>query len=660
MENINKLNKIYELVKSLNLASDSYYNGTTEIMSDKEYDRLYDELSRLEHETGYIMASSPTQKVGFEVKDELEKVRHETPLLSLDKIQNDMSRVEKFISKGDCVFMLKGDGLTTKITYINGELTYGSTRGDGDIGSDISHNIKTYKNIPKTINFKGTLEVTGESVILLDDYNFINSKIENPKDRFSNQRSMASGSVKQLNSEIASKRNIMFLTFGLLKAIDENGNAIVFETVMQQFEFLSKLGFYIIPHVFVKKDFDELENVMEALKQHAENEGFPIDGIVIKYNDIEYGNSLGRTIKFPLNAIAFKFEDEVFETKYIQTEWNTSRTGQINPTALFESVEIDGTDVESATLHNVSFFNGLEFGKGDNIYVYKANQIIPKIKDNLTRSNTEEIPKKCKVCGCDTEIRTLKTADVLYCTNEDCIARKISQFTHFVSKSAINIDGLSEATLEKFVNKGFIKSFVDIFKLEQYKKEIISMKGFGLKSYNNLIKSIEKAKKVKLSNFLFSLGIKEIGSGTSKLICKHLGNSLDCIQMACVEDFEKIDGIGHVTAKSLSEWMRNENNKILINEILEFVEFEVEEINNNAENKLEGMTFVITGDVHLFKNRDELKAKIEQLGGKVTGSVSKKTNYLINNDVESTTGKNKKAKELDVKIINEEDFMKMI
>ncbi|AEB77235.1 NAD-dependent DNA ligase LigA [Clostridium botulinum] len=645
-----KTQRVKELIKELNQASDKYYNSDETVMTDKEWDDKFDKLKQLEQDTGIILSNSPTQKVGYEVKSKLDKVVHNIPLKSLGKTKS-IGDLNKFIGSNEVIIMDKGDGLTCELIYENGQLLQGSTRGNGEIGEDITHNVKTFKNIPLQIDFKGYLKLSGESVILDEDFELINSKLDD-EDKYSNSRNLVAGSVRQLDSNICDKRNVKFYAFSLLEC-----EGVDFITKEEQLEFLSRLGFETIEYIKYNNS-EDLEQVISKMQKSAYEKGFPIDGLVFAYNNIEYANLLGDTLHHPLHSIAYKFYDEEYETQYITTEWQVSRTGMINPVARFKPVEIEGSVVERATLHNLDYFEDLKLGQGDTIKVIKANQVIPKVMSNDTMSNTEIIPTECPVCGGKTEEKLLKTARVLICNNPECSAKHISRITHYCSRNAMNIDGLSEKTIEKFVNLGYLKDIDDIYKLEQYKEEIINIDGLGTKSYNNMIEAIEKSKYCKLENFIFALGVPNVGLGTAKLLVKQF-KSIDKIMNCNLTEIYGIEGIGDVVGSEIYNYFIINTDSInLVNKLLKFIDFE--EVKESSSNKLEGKTFVITGDVHVFKNRNEVKAKIEEMGGKVTGSVSKKTDYLINNDVESTSSKNQKAKDLNIPIITEEEFVEMI
>ena len=648
----NKIERINQLVKMLNEASKAYYQGTKEIMSNFEYDALYDELAALEKETGVVLASSPTVNVGFEVLSELPKERHEKPMLSLDKTK-DVQALKEWVGAQKAILSWKLDGLTIVLTYKEGKLTKAVTRGNGEVGEVITNNAKVFKNLPVSIPFQGELVLRGEAVITYSDFYKINEEIENAEDKYKNPRNLCSGSVRQLNNQVTAKRNVNFFAFSLVKA--EN---VEFENSHEnQMLWLKNQGFDIVEYKVVTADTLE-ESVQEFAGKIEEND-FPSDGLVVIYDDIVYGESLGRTAKFPRNSIAFKWADEIRETVLKEIEWSPSRTGLINPVAIFEPVELEGTTVSRASVHNISVMEGLELGIGDTIEVYKANMIIPQIAENKTRSGMVEIPKECPTCGGVTEVRQIADAKALYCTNPDCQAKKIKSFTLFVSRDAMNMEGLSEATLEKFIAKGFIHEFADLFKLERFADEIKVMEGFGEKSCKNLLASVEKARKTTLPRLIYALGIQNIGVANGKMLAKQYHYDIQELKGASAEELSAIDGIGEVIAKSIEEYFANEKNQKILENLLAEVIIEKPEENNSAQ-IFEGMNFVITGSVEHFANRNEVKAVIEERGGKVTGSVTSKTNYLINNDTTSNSSKNKKAKELNIPIISEEDFLKML
>ena len=644
--------RMQELVQLLNEAAYAYYQTDQEIMSNFEYDALYDELVALEKETGVVLASSPTVNVGYEVLSELPKERHEKPMLSLDKTK-DVQALKEWMGIQKAILSWKLDGLTIVLTYRGGKLEKAVTRGNGEVGEVITNNAKVFKNVPLSIAYQGELVLRGEAVITYSDFYKINEEIENADDKYKNPRNLCSGSVRQLNNEITAKRNVNFFAFSLVKAED-----VTFDNSHEtQMQWLKSQGFDIVEYEMVTAD--TLETTVQKFAEKIQTNDFPSDGLVVTFDDIAYGESLGRTAKFPRNAIAFKWADEIRETTLKEIEWSPSRTGLINPVAIFEPVELEGTTVSRASVHNLSVMEGLELGIGDTIEVYKANMIIPQIAENKTRSGMVEIPKTCPTCGGATEVRQIADAKALYCTNPDCQAKKIKSFTLFVSRDAMNMEGLSEATLEKFIAKGFIHEFADLFKLEQYAEEIKEMEGFGEKSYKNLIASVDKARNTTLPRLIYALGIQNIGVANAKMLAKQYHYHLEELQAASAEELAGIDGIGEVIAKSIAEYFANEKNQQLIQNLLAEVTVEVPEENTNAQ-IFEGMTFCITGSVEHFANRNEVKAVIEERGGKVTGSVTGKTHYLINNDTTSNSSKNKKAKELNIPIISEEDFIKML
>lgn len=654
---MDKKERLKELVSVLNEASKAYYQKDTEIMSNLEYDRLYDELAALEKETGIVLANSPTIHVGYEVLSELEKQPHPSPMLSLDKTK-EVTALVSWLGDHEGVLSWKLDGLTVVLTYENGELRNAVTRGNGEIGEVITNNARTFVNVPKVIPYKGNLVLRGEAVIRYSDFNRMNDEIAAIEDKYKNPRNLCSGSVRQLNNEITAKRNVHFYAFALVEDVlqPEQTKEYGFDnTITGRFQWLKEQGFDVVEHFLVNGDTLE-ERVMDFARRIPDND-IPSDGLVLTYNDIAYGKSLGRTAKFPRDSIAFKWADELAETTLLEVEWSPSRTGLINPVAVFEPVELEGTTVTRASLHNVSILRALGLGIGDRITVYKANMIIPQVAENLTRSNDLEVPASCPACGEKTTLQDINGVQSLYCMNPECSAKQIKGFSHFVSRNAMNIDGLSDATLEKFISNGFLKKLPDIFHLEQYRDEIVQMEGFGEKSYENLIKSIEAARNVLMAKFIYSLGISGIGLANAKAVTAYFGQDFDRITEASVEELTAIDGIGEVLAKAFYDFFHMEERMSVVRELLNEITFEREEA--SGRQSLEGRTFVITGSVEKFANRNELKDYIEKSGGKVTGSVSKNTDYLINNDVTSNSSKNKKAKELGIPILSEDDFMKL-
>lgn len=647
-----KLERINELVKKLNEASRAYYQGEKEIMSNFEYDAFYDELVELEKETGVILASSPTVNVGYEVLSELPKERHEKPMLSLDKTK-DVQALKEWTGEQRAVLSWKLDGLTIVLTYRNGKLEKAVTRGNGEVGEVITNNAKVFKNVPISIAHQGELVVRGEAVITYSDFYKINEEIADADAKYKNPRNLCSGSVRQLNNEITAKRNVRFFAFSMVKA----ENAEFDNSHEKQMLWLKNQGFDIVEYEVVTAD--TIEESVQHFAGKIESNDFPSDGLVLTYDDLAYGESLGRTAKFPRNAIAFKWADEIRETTLREIEWSPSRTGLINPVAIFEPVELEGTTVSRASVHNISVMEGLELGIGDTIEVYKANMIIPQIAENKTRSGMVRIPETCPTCGGVTEVRQIADAKALYCTNPECQAKKIKSFTLFVSRDAMNIEGLSEATLEKFIARGFIHEFADIFKLEHFADEMKEMEGFGEKSCKNLVASIEKARTTTLPRLIYGLGVQNIGVANAKMLAKQFHYEIEELQKASAEELSVIDGIGEVIAKSIEEYFNDDKNQKMLKNLLAEVIIEKPAENNNAQ-IFEGMNFVITGSVEHFANRNEVKAVIEARGGKVTGSVTGKTNYLINNDTTSNSSKNKKAKELNIPIISENEFLKLL
>nr|WP_317357628.1 NAD-dependent DNA ligase LigA [uncultured Tyzzerella sp.] len=643
------IKKIKNLVNKLNKARRAYYQESYEIMSDFEYDKLYDELEALEKETGIILSNSPTQQVGYIVLSELKKVKHDKKMLSLDKTK-DISKIEDFLSTEKGLLSFKMDGLTIVLTYNDGNLISAVTRGNGEIGEDITHNCKVFKNIPLKIPFKDELIIRGEALISFKDFENINENLE-ITEKYKNPRNLCSGTVRQLNNEITKDRNVSFLAFSLVKCNKE------FNLKSEQLQFLASLGFEIVEYALVDKY--NVEKTILNFEKKVETNKFATDGLVITFDNIAYSNSLGETSKFPKDSIAFKWADDLATTTLLDVEWNTSRTGLINPIAIFEPVELEGTTVNRASLHNISIIKNLKLGIGDIIKVYKANMIIPQVAENETNSDNLKIPEKCNACGGKAETIQIRDGLALKCTNPTCIAKVINGIVHYVSRDAMNITDFSKATIEKFINNKFITNYTDIYNIEKYKDDIINMQGFGEKSYNNLINAIEKSKNTTLANFIYALGIEHIGLSNAKTLCKYFSYNFDNIKNATLEQIIAIDGFGEIMAKSLVDYFNNENNLNLINKVLPLLKLN-DNINNTENTSLKDKVFVITGDLQTFKNRKELQQKIEDLGGKVTNSVSSKTDYLINNDKNSTSSKNKKAKELNINIISEEDFLDLI
>lgn len=648
--NESSIKKMKELGEKLREASRAYYQEDREIMSNVEYDALYDTLSALEKETGIVLADSPTVNVGYEAVEQLPKEEHERPMLSLDKTK-EREALREFIGEHPTLLSWKLDGLTIVLTYENGELIKAVTRGNGIVGEVITNNARVFKNIPLKISFKGRLVLRGEAIITYSDFEKINETIGDADAKYKNPRNLCSGSVRQLNNEITAKRNVRFYAFSLVSAegVDFRNSREV------QFRWLNEQGFEVVE--YRKVTAETLDEAMDYFAEAVTTNDFPSDGLVALYDDIAYGESLGTTAKFPRNAMAFKWADEMRDTRLLEIEWSPSRTGLINPVAIFEPVELEGTTVSRASVHNISIMKELKLGIGDTIRVYKANMIIPQIAENLTRSGNAPIPHTCPACGQETVVKKENDVECLFCVNPECPAKKIKSFGLFTSRDAMNIDGLSEATLEKFIARGFIHDFGDIFEISRYKDEIVEMEGFGQKSYDNLMESLERAKETTLPRVIYSLGIANIGLANAKVICRHFDNDLDRIRHASLEEVSDIDTIGPVIAGNLVAYFRDEDNDRRLDHLMSFLH--IQEDSPKQEQIFEGMNFVITGSLVHFGNRSEAKELIESLGGKVTGSVTKKTNYLINNDIQSNSSKNKKARELGIPILSEEDFRKL-
>lgn len=645
-----KTKRIKELVELLNTASKAYYQKDTEIMSNLEYDTLYDELVSLERETGLILSKSPTQNVGYEIISELPKERHAAPMLSLDKTKS-VDDLAAWLGDKTGVMSWKMDGLTVVLTYENGVLVKAVTRGNGEIGEVITNNAKVFANLPNQISYKDPLTIRGEAVITYTDFERINATIPDIDSKYKNPRNLCSGSVRQLNNQITAERNVHFFAFNML----DTGDAAIDVTMNSKFDFLSSLGFEVVEHVDVTAA--TMQEKVTYFAEKIETNDFPSDGLVLSFDDVVYGRNLGRTAKFPRDSIAFKWADEEAETILRHIEWSPSRTGLINPVAVFDAVSLEGTSVSRASVHNVSIVKQLQLGIGDTIKVYKANMIIPQISENLTKSGTLEIPDTCPACGGRTEICEDNQTQTLVCPNPACPAKAIKLFTHFVSRNAMNIDGLSEATLQKFLDCGFIVELYDIYRIDRYEAEIVKLEGFGQKSYDNMMESIEQSRTTQLARVLYGLGILNVGTAMAKSICKYFKDDVEAIIHADAAQFAEIEKIGDVIAEGIVAYFADQNNIRVLRGILKEVTLVVEE--NTAPQDLEGRTFVITGSLNHFANRDELKKVIEDRGGKVAGSVSSKTTYLINNDVLSSSSKNKKAKSLGIPIISEDDFLQL-
>lgn len=650
---MDKKTRIRELVQKLREASKAYYAEDREIMSNYEYDRLYDELEALEKETGIVLANSPTVQVGYESVDELPKEAHETPMLSLDKTK-DVEQLRAFIGEQKTLLSWKMDGLTIVLTYRDGRLVKAVTRGNGVIGEVVTNNARTFLNLPLQISFSGELVLRGEAIITYPDFERINGEIEDVDARYKNPRNLCSGSVRQLNNEVTARRHVRFYAFSLVRASGQDGTPVPFNNSReQQFLWLRDLGFETVEYRIVTAS--GLDEAMAYFSDKVSKNDFPSDGLVALYDDIAYGESLGTTAKFPRNAYAFKWADEKRSTRLLEIEWSPSRTGLLNPIAIFEPVELEGTTVSRASVHNISIMRELQLGIGDEIEVYKANMIIPQIAENLTRSGMAPVPDVCPACGGPTEIRAANDAETLVCLNPACPAKAIRSYALFVSRDAMNIDGMSEATLEKLMAHGLIRSYADLFRLDSHRDVIVGMDGFGEKSYEKLWAGIQAARKTTLSRLLFAMGIPNIGAANARLISRAFGEDPQRVQDAGAEELGQIDGIGPVIAQLWASWWQKPENRDSFQEVLSFLTLEKEY--EEATDRMKGLTFVVTGSLEHFENRNALKARIELQGGKVAGSVSAKTDFLINNDVQSSSSKNKKARELGIPILSEEEFM---
>ena len=652
MDKMDKIRLMKEKIELLNRAAKAYYQENREIMSNYEYDKLYDELAELEKETGMVLSNSPTVRVGYELLTALPKERHEKPMLSLDKTK-DVEALRSWLGSRKGMLSWKLDGLTLVLTYRGGSLEKAVTRGNGEVGEVVTNNVKVFKNIPLAIPYKGDLVLRGEAVISYSDFNRINEELIDATIKYKNPRNLCSGSVRQLNNRVTSERNVNFFAFSLVRADGVDfGNSRA-----AQLEWLRSQGFDVVEYRMV--DAETVEEAVRWFAEHVEGYDLPTDGLVLAFDDIAYGESLGTTAKFPRDSIAFKWRDEIKETVIKEIEWSASRTGLINPIAIFGPVELEGTTVSRASLHNISIMEELQVGIGDTVSVYKANMIIPQIHENLTRSGNLQIPDKCPVCGGPAEIRQNSDVKYLYCPNKNCAAKHIKKFTHFVSRDAMNVEGLSEATIEKFVSAGLIRDYADIYRLAQHREKIVSMEGFGEKSFANLIESVDRSRKTTAVRLLYGLGIPNIGLSNAKLICRRFGHDWSSIENATYEQLTEINGIGDVMAEAFVSYFSDEENRKAVHDILTEIELEKPDAPANAQ-LLENLTFVITGSLERFGNRKELVELIENMGGKVSGSVSAKTDYLVNNDITSNSTKNRKARELGIPIITEAQLLDWI
>ena len=649
---MDKIKRLKELIEILNNASNAYYNSTPN-MTDYEWDKLYDELKALEKETKITYPDSPTQNVGYKVLDEIKEVKHNHLMLSLDKCHTEQELID-FAKDKNCILSVKADGLTTSLHYIDGQLIGAETRGNGVSGSDVLENVLNIKNVPHTIPYKDELIIDGETIIDWNTFNKINENLPTGQDKYKHPRNLVSGTITMLDTNIAASRNMRFIAWRVIKGLNE-------KSVLLGLKEAEKLGFEIIPmwtYTNKSTDKENLSAMLSDLQDKANELDIPYDGAVMAYDDIEYGNLLGRTDKFFRHSISYKYEDELFETTLEDIEWNTSKTGLINPIAKFKETVIDGASVTRATLHNISYIENLQLGIGDKIRIYKANKIIPKVHDNLTRSNTWKLPNKCPNCGGNVEVHNENGSKTLHCINDNCPAKLLGKLSHFCSKNAINIEGMSEATLQFLIGKGWVKSFQDIYKLDYYRQNWKEYDGFGDKSVDKLLDAIEDSRNTTLDRFIYSLSIPQIGRSASKDIAKFFNNIYEEFKMyGTTINYTQIDGFGESMNNSLHKWLSE--NHIMMEELAKEFTFKKDK-NNSSSVDLSGKTFVITGSLAHYKNRDELVSIIESMGGKVSGSVSTKTSYLINNDTQSSSSKNQKAKQLNIPIISEEDFINMI
>ena len=647
---MNDKKRMEELVAILNEAAEAYYAKDIEIMPNVTYDALYDELVALEEKTGTVLAGSPTLKVGYEAVDYLPKEAHASPMLSLSKTKS-REELAQWLGDQEGLLSWKEDGLTVVLTYQGGELKKCVTRGNGEVGEVVTANARTFINLPLHIAFEGELVIRGEAVIGYKDFERINAGIPEEGAKYKNPRNLCSGSVRQLDSAITAKRSVRVIAFQLVSAEGKDfGNSME-----KQFEFLKELGFTVVEYERVNAS-----NVVDAVggfEKRVEKNDIPSDGLVLSYDDLAYAASLGRTAKFPRGAIAFKWADEMAETTLRDVESNTSRTGLINPVAVFDTVDLEGTEVSRASVHNISIIKQLKLGIGDKILVYKANMIIPQISQNLTGSGSLPIPSVCPVCGGEARIEKDNDSEVLRCVAPDCPAKQLKAYVHFVERDAMNIEGLSEATIEKLIAAGLIHEFADVYALTEKREELLGLEGFKDRAADKLIAAIDKSRNTTMARVLNAVGIPGIGLANAKLIAKHFDEDAQALKTADKDELSAIEKVGPVLAEAFYAYMHDTDKLRIFDDLLSKLNIE-KTVTDASTQTLTGKTFVITGSLEHFANRNELKAKIEELGGKVAGSVSKKTECLINNDIASTSGKNKEAKALGIRIISENDFIK--
>ncbi|WP_299054371.1 NAD-dependent DNA ligase LigA [uncultured Eubacterium sp.] len=650
-----KIERMKELINTLNNASNAYYNQSP-IMSDYEWDKLYDELATLEYVTEIVLADSPTHNVGYSVADELKEVAHNHPMLSLDKTKSVEELIE-FVGNKNCFLSVKADGLTTSLHYINGKLIGAETRGDGVRGTECLQNVLTMKNVPKEIPYKDELIIDGETIIGWDTFREINDKLPEDK-KYKHPRNLVSGSLQLLDSKEAASRNMRFVAWRVIKGFEH-------KTPSEDLFKAKEIGLEIIPILKSPRinQKDELAILLNQIRESANSHNIPYDGAVMAIDDYKIADSMGRTDKFFRHSMAYKYEDELFETKLTNIEWNTSRSGLINPIAVFEPIDLNGAVTTRATLHNITYIKDMMLGIGDRIRVYRSNMVIPKIHDSIDKSGKFNIPNKCPICGQLTRIVKENDSEVLMCDNPDCKGKILGKLVHASSRNALDIENLSESTIEKFINLGWLSSIKDIYHLSDYKNEMKTLEGFGKKSVEKLLDSIEKSRNTNLKRFLYSLSIPLLGNSASKDISEFCGNDFNSFVGALTEGgkdaFTSINGIGEALGKSIINYW-NKHNEEIMDLVQEFTFSKDEKIEKVENDKINGKVFVVTGSVNHYKNRDELKADIENRGGKVSGSISSKTTYLINNDIDSNSSKNKKAKELNIPIITEEQFLSML